>query len=138
LKQYTPKLVSKWIKAKNLIGVNRPPKPFPGKAPTRIMLNAIINKKSFSYFGKPSRPILLAFHKFINIPFRMPVRAYNIYAEFDKSGLIVLAKNQVGLLPELKYNEKLWVHYHPEVMVENKPSWLNWPYSIVKGTYKIG
>ena len=136
MKRYTPKLISRWILAKNLIPADKLAKPFPGKAPTRIMINAIAGKRIFRYIGKPSLSVLREFYNFSKIPI-VNRDYYLVYVEFDKSTIITMTKSRANCIPESKRNVKLWEHYHPEIAVEELPNWLNWPYKVVNGTYKI-
>jgi hypothetical protein len=136
LKRFTSRVVSKWITAANLIRKVRQPKPFPGKAPTRIMLNAITSKRSFAYIGKPSHTAYVEFTKFINKPV-VDDNNYIVYVEFDRGGIITYSKS--GMYPAKRQtNETLWQYYHPDLFAENWPNWLRYPYKVmVDGHYKI-
>ena len=136
MKRYTPKVVSKWIAAVNLIGKARLPKPFPGKAPTRIMLNAIDGKRHFEYIGKPSREIKHAYDTFTMKPVSS-MDSSAVYAEFDRKGLITLSLMQLGRLPSRQTNNELWAHYHPEIVVEHLPNWLRYKFKVVGSKYKL-
>jgi len=138
MKRFTTQIVSKWIKKPESITHARGIKPFPGKAPTRIFLSAIAGKRSFMYLGKPSRTMYNEWLKFCKVPVKN-VEAITIYGEFDRGGLLHLDMNYAGgWSPGVrKTNVKLWQFYHPEVMAENFPYWLKWPYVVSKGIYRI-
>src|SRR5258708_7899838 len=136
MKRYTTKTVSRWLAAQNFIRKERQPSPFPGKAPTRIMINAIAGKRRFSYLGKPSRQMHDGLLKFC----RKPVvnQDFTIYyVEFDKKGIINFGKNSVEWGPTIKTNLALWTHYHLEVKPDVLPTWLNYKHKVVDGKYKI-
>lgn len=136
MKRYTPKVVSKWIAAVNLMGKARPPKPFPGKAPTRIMLRVVDGRRHFEYIGKPSREMKRAYDTFAQKPVHS-MDSFAVYAEFDRSGLITLSKMSIGGMPVRQTNVELWAHYHPEIMVEHLPNWLRYKFKVVGGKYKL-
>jgi hypothetical protein len=136
MKRYTPKVVSKWIAAVNFMGKSRPPKPFPGKAPTRIMLSAIDGKRFFQYIGKPSREIKRAYDTFAEKPV-CSMDSLGVYVEFDRGGLITISKMGAGRIPTRQTNMELWAYYHPEIMVENLPNWLRYKFRVVGSKYKL-
>lgn len=135
MKRYTSKVVSKWIAAENFIGKVRKAKPFPGKAPTRIMLSASSGNRSFMYLGKPSREAKRAFDNFVDRPC-LP-ESFMMYVEFDRGGIISFTRMQDGRLPHRTTNNILWAHYHQEVMAENLPTWLRFPYVVKDKTYRL-
>ena len=56
--------------------------------------------------------------------------------EFDKGGIINFGiSNLKG--PKVKTNITLWQYYHPEMGPDLIPTWLNWNYKVVNGTYQI-
>src|SRR5882762_10184599 len=124
MKRFTTQHVSRWIKKPEDITHARKVRPFPGKAPTRIFLNALAGKRSFMYLGKPSRTMYNKWLKFCKVPIKN-IKSVTVYGEFDKGGFIHLDINYVaGYNPGVrKTNVKLWQFYHPEVMPENFPNW---------------
>ncbi len=138
MKRFTSQLISRWVKKPELIPHARKAKPFPGKAPTRIMLNSVIGSRRFYYTGKPSRTLLSAWMKFCKVPIKNKTSCC-MYAEFDRSGILHLdIYDTSGWNPGIrKTNIKLWQYYHPEVMPESFPNWLKWPYKVKEHIYKI-
>lgn len=136
MKRYTPKIVSKWIAAANLVSKHRPAKPFPGQAPTRIMLRTIAGKRTFEYIGKPSRDVYRAYVNFCDKPYK-GIDFHTVYVEFDRSGIVTFSHLNNGNVPKRSTNMELWAHYHPEIVVENLPNWLRYSYKVVKSTYKL-
>lgn len=141
MKRFTSIVVSKWIKNMDGIPHARKLRPFPGKTPTRIMLSSVIGSRRLTYLGKPSMTIWKKWVKFS----RVPLKGLNLddvvtmYVEFDRGGPIHLSISYVAgwRSPARKTNIKLWQYYHPEVLPEDYPNWLRWPYKVVKNTYKI-
>jgi len=138
MKQFTGQFVSRWVKKPELITHARGAKPFPGKAPTRIVLSAVVGNRRFYYIGKPSRTLFNAYIKFCKVPIKNFESVF-IYMEFDKGGAVHLDLCYPGGWNPgtRKTNLKLWQYYHSEVMAENYPNWLKWPYVVKEHVYKI-
>jgi len=134
MKHYTHQIVAHWI-ATQAVNRERKPKPFPGKSPTRLMLSGPIDKRTFKYLGKPSRAIFNEFNKFANKPIQN--ENFHMYSiEFDKGGIINFGTNNLNG-SKIKTNIALWLYYHPEMGPDLLPTWLNWAYKVVNGTYRI-
>ncbi len=134
--KYTPKFVGKWVRAPENVMKPREPKPFPGKAPTRMMISSIVGDERFDYFGKPSLTMWNGLKRMINKPLR-DVEAVTLYAEFDRGGVINMTLHKLGEVPISTVNSIIWAKYHPELMWETWPNWLRYKYKVVKGVYKI-
>jgi len=138
MKRFDSKVVSKWIANNTGLIKRMKPKPFPGKAPTRIMLNGVINDKLISYIGKPSRTIYQRFMKLMASPIKQDFdAAFFVYVEFDRGGLITYTKGQGDRGPTMKTNDTIWTCYHPDLRVDSFPSWLRYDYKVIGGMYKI-
>jgi len=135
MKRYIHQIVAHWI-ATQAVNRERKPKPFPGKSPTKLMLSVTIaGRYKFKYLGKPSRATFNEFNKVVNKPIQN--ENFHMYSiEFDKGGIVNLGISNLNG-PKVKTNVSLWQHYHPEMGPDLLPTWLNWAYKVVNGTYRI-
>lgn len=140
MKRYTPQLISRWTKNPKGISHARNPQPFPGKCPTRIMLNALLGGESYNYIGKPSNAAFKGFRTFINKPIIMNRRkifaqSKYYYIEFDRNGIVLMSHNMNEGMAHKFLNAKLWIYYHPEILADYMPNWVSWPYKRVENSY---
>jgi hypothetical protein len=98
-------------------------RPFPGKAPTRIYLQARRGNHKLEYLGKPSPHVAQQFHKFDRKRSKKNQYWCYTYMEFDKGGLIAHYVTD-NFQPLHKVHASLWHHYHPDVLAQPEPTWL--------------
>ncbi len=115
-------------------GKEAPPKPFPGKAPTRLFILGTNGNKEFFYRGKPFSALYQQFQDFSANPECMQLKC--IVIEYDRAGIILSGRvNQITGECHMNLVESLWSYYHPEIAHQPLLHWLHWPF-VVNGHHQ--
>lgn len=105
------------------------PKPFPGKAPTRLFIAGTNGNKKFLYHGKPFSTLYQQFQDFSANPERMELKC--VVVEYDRAGVVFLGRiSQAVRENTVTLIDPLWAHYHPQIAHQPILHWLHWPFVV--------